>query len=323
MREAGAGPPHAAPLLRAWIEGRPLAARRRARSAALPAPLLAALPALQARLDALAVVAQEHASADGSVRYLLGLGDGAAVESVLLPREGLCVSTQAGCAVGCLFCSTGQAGLVRQLSAAEICAQVAMARRHGSVRKVVFMGMGEPSHNLPAVLPAITFLAREGGLGAKSLVFSTVGDARTFRRLEAHDTQPALALSLHTLDASLRARLLPRATRADPARLLELAAGYAERTGYPLQVQWTLLDEVNDGEAEAERLAALLRGRRAMVNYIPYNEVPGAPFRRPPIERMRGLARRLHASGVLAKLRRSAAQDVGGACGQLRAGAAP
>jgi len=225
--------------------------------------------------------------------------------------------------VGCVFCMTGQGGLVRQLGSAEIVAQVVAARQLRTVRKVVFMGMGEPAHNLDAVLDAIDFLGRFGDVAHKRLVFSTVGDARVFERLPAGRVKPALALSLHSTDAALRARLLPRAPRIDPAELVAAADRYARLTTYPVQVQWTLMAGVNDGADEVAALARLLRGTYAVLNLIPYNAVPGLPFERPSWERAAEIARTLHRQGVLTKLRHSAGQDVDGGCGQLRARAEP
>ena len=189
------------------------------------------MPALTEQLDALLRLRSEHPAGDGSARLLVELADGQMVESVLLPRGGLCVSSQVGCAVGCVFCMTGKSGLLRQLGSAEIVAQVALARRFRPVKKVVFMGMGEPAHNLDNVLEAIDLLGTEGGIGQKNLVFSTVGDARAFERLPLGRVKPALALSLHTTDAALRAQLLPRAPRMDPADLIEQGERYARATG--------------------------------------------------------------------------------------------
>ena len=132
-------------------------------------------------------------------------------------------------------------------------AQVALARARRPVRRVVFMGMGEPAHNLDNVLDAIGVLGTEGGLGHKNLVFSTVGDRRVFERLPEGPVKPALALSLHTTKPALRAELLPRAPRIDPAELVELGERYARATHYPIQYQWTLLEGVNDGDDELER----------------------------------------------------------------------
>jgi 23S rRNA (adenine2503-C2)-methyltransferase len=319
LRDVGAAPPHAAWLLRQWLRGGPLDAPYRGDPGFLPRRVRAALPEITGWLDGLATVVSRHPAADGGERLLVSLADGAAVETVLLPRGSLCVSTQVGCAVGCTFCTTGRDGLLRQLGAAEIVAQVALARRLRPVRTVVFMGMGEPAHNLEAVLEAIGLLGTEGGLAHKNLVFSTVGDRRAFERLPRGPVRPALALSLHTTRADLRERLLPHAPRIAPEELVALACGYAEATTHPLLVQWTLLDGVNDGEDEVEALARLLAGRRALLNAIPWNAVDGAGFARPAYERAVGFVRALRVRGVMATLRWSAAQDVDGGCGQLRA----
>jgi 23S rRNA (adenine2503-C2)-methyltransferase len=234
----------------------------------------------------------------------------------------VCVSSQVGCAVGCQFCMTGQGGLVRQVSSGEIVAQVVLARRQRPVKKVVFMGMGEPAHNLDNVLEAIELLGLEANIAHKNLVFSTVGDLRAFERLAQGPVKPALALSLHTTKAELRARLLPRAPRIDPAELVDHGERYARLSAYPVQYQWTLLEGVNDGADELDGIVELLRGKYAVLNMIPYNTIPGLAFRRPSWERARAIAAELHRRGVLTKLRDSAGQDVDGGCGQLRARAA-
>ena len=318
LRALGARPRHEQSVLRHWAQALPQQPRSR-REEVLPAPLQAALPAIESEWAALARLRSAHPTDDGSERLLIDLADGEAVEAVLLPREGLCVSTQVGCAVGCLFCMTGRDGLRRQLGSAEIVAQVALARRRRAVKKVVFMGMGEPAHNLDNVLEAIELLGTAGGIGHKNLVFSTVGDARAFERLPLGAVKPALALSLHSTRRELRERLLPRAPRWEPAELVEAADRYGRTTGYPVQVQWTLLDGVNDGEDEVEGLVRLLAGRHAVLNLIPYNRVPDLPYRRPAQERAAAMARALHRRGVLTKLRYSAGQDVDAGCGQLRA----
>ena len=321
LRECGAKPCHEQRVLRAWLHARPLdsGARRHRPEDYLPLGIRNVLPELTAELDALARVRSEHAGNDGSARLLVELADGQTVESVLLPRDGVCVSTQVGCAVGCLFCMTGRDGLLRQVGSAEIVAQVVLARRRRPVKKVVFMGMGEPAHNLENVLEAIDLLGTEGAIGHKNLVFSTVGDRRVFERLPLGRVKPALALSLHTTDAELRARLLPKAPRIDPSELVALGEDYARATGYPIQYQWTLLEGVNDGEAEIEALIQLLSGKYAMMNFIPFNTVEGLAFRRPAWEKAQALADRLRRHGIIACLRDSAGQDVDGGCGQLRA----
>jgi 23S rRNA (adenine2503-C2)-methyltransferase len=319
LRALGARPAHEQRVLRLWVQALAQDSGRRKLEDFLPAELRAALPALGASLAGLARLRSEHPGEDGSSRLLVALADGQTVESVLLPRDGLCVSSQLGCAVGCVFCMTGQGGLLRQLGSAEIVAQVALARTLRPVKKVVFMGMGEPAHNLEAVLEAIELLGTLGNIGHKNLVFSTVGDRRVFERLPQGRVKPALALSLHTTDAALRARLLPRAPRIDPDELMALGEQYARATGYPVQVQWTLLEGLNDTDAELDGIVRLFRGKYAILNMIPYNAVDGLDFRRPSWERAAEIARSLHRRGVLTKLRQSAGQDVDGGCGQLRA----
>ncbi len=319
LRGLGALPVHEERVLRQWARAEPQAHGKRRPEDFLPLRLRAALPALDAELRALAELRADHDSADGSRRLLVGLADGRTVEAVLLPRGGLCVSSQIGCAVGCVFCMTGVGGLERQLGSAEIVAQVALARRLRPVTRVVFMGMGEPAHNLDAVLDAIDLLGTAGGIGHKQLVFSTVGDRRAFERLPLGRVKPALALSLHSTDAALRARLLPRAPAIAPAELVALGDAYARATGHPMQVQWTLLDGVNDHAGEIEGLVRLLAGKPAVLNLIPYNAVDGMAWSRPSADRSLAMARELHERGILTKLRRSAGQDVQAGCGQLRA----
>jgi 23S rRNA (adenine2503-C2)-methyltransferase len=319
LRAAGASPRHAQRVLRLWAQALPQTQGKRALHTFLPASLLAALPAIEAQLHAIVRLRSAHPGADGSERLLVELADGQTVESVLLPREGLCISSQVGCAVGCRFCMTGKEGLLRQLGSAEMVAQVALARTRRSVKKVVFMGMGEPAHNLDNVLQAIDFLGTLGNIGHKNLVFSTVGDPRVFERLPQQRVKPALALSLHTTKAALREDLLPRAPRMTPQELVDQAERYARLTGYPIQYQWTLLEGVNDGEDEIEGIVRLLAGKYGVLNIIPFNTVDGTGFRRPAWERVADMGRRLNRLGIYTRLRQSAGQDVDGGCGQLRA----
>ena len=319
LRGYGAREPHVVHLLRQWLETRPLGSGGRKPADFLPLRLREALPALQRSLDDIARVSSSHPARDGSTRLLMALADGQSVETVLLQREGVCVSTQVGCAVGCVFCMTGREGLLRQVGSAEIVAQVIAARARQPVRKVVFMGMGEPAHNLDNVLEAIDLLGTLGGIGHKSLVFSTVGDARVFERLPAQRVRPALALSLHTTRADLRETLLPRAPRIAPDELVAQAQAYARTTGYPVQYQWTLIDGINDGDDEVEGIARLLAGQYAVMNLIPYNAVEGLGYARPSNQRAVTMVRMLRERGVLATLRQSAGQDVDAGCGQLRA----
>ncbi len=319
LRAAGAGPSHVERVLRLWSQALPQNSGKRPVEQFLPQSLRRALPAIESELADLARLESAHPGADGSERLLVRLGDALTVESVLLPRGGLCISSQVGCAVGCVFCMTGRGGLTRHLGSAEMVAQVALARSRRAVKKVVFMGMGEPAHNLENVLDAIGLLGTMGNIGHKNLVLSTVGDPRVFDLLPRCVVKPALAISLHTSRPELRQQLLPRAPRITPDELVERGEAYGRATGYPIQYQWTLIEGINDGDDEVEGIARLLSGKYGVLNLIPYNKVDGLDFRRPSWERAAHIARTLHRRGILTKLRHSAGQDVEGGCGQLRA----
>ena len=319
LRCLGARPAHEQRILRLWSQAKPQNSGSRSLESFMPLALRQALPQLSETLSNLLHLQSTHSAEDGSVRWLLSLQDGQTVETVGLPRDGVCVSSQVGCAVGCVFCMTGKEGLIRQVGSAEIVAQVAFARLHRAVKKVVFMGMGEPAHNLDNVMEAIDVLGTVGNIGHKSLVFSTVGDKRVFEQLPLGLVKPALAVSLHTTRAELRTELLPRAPKMSPEALVEAAENYAQQTGYPIQYQWTLMEGVNDTEEEIEGIVRLLKGKYVLMNLIPYNTVEDLPFKRPSWERAAEMARTLHRRGILTKLRNSAGQDVEGGCGQLRA----
>jgi 23S rRNA (adenine2503-C2)-methyltransferase len=319
LRDLGAKPCHEDRLLRGWSQ---VCSYDRTHSRAetfFPLALRNKLPAIEAELNGLARLHGEYPADEGIARLLVELADGQMVESVLLPRGGLCVSTQVGCAVGCVFCMSGRNGLLRQLGSAEIVAQVVLARKRRAVGKVVFMGMGEPAHNLDNVLEAIQLLGTHGNIGHKNLVFSTVGDLRVFERLPKETVKPALALSLHTTDEVLRAKLLPHAPQIAIEELVERAEVYARATGYPVQYQWTLIEGVNDSDSELARIVPLLSGKYAIMNFIPFNKVDGLAYRRPSSERIAHMAHTLNQLGVYSRVRDSAGQEIEGACGQLRA----
>ena len=284
-----------------------------------PLRLRRAVPHIKAEFEAqLRLIKRQDTSE--AAKLLLALPDNQTIETVMLPRDGVCVSCQVGCAVGCVFCMTGKGGLIRQLDALEIIAQVAWARRiNPKTKKVAFMGMGEPSHNLKNIMAAVTFLGEYGDFGHKNLVISTVGDPRVFDALDVSPVKPALAISLHSAFDDKRRQLLPRAGKIDVKTLVEAAERYARQTGYPIQYEWTLMDGINDCDEELNRLIELLSGKYAMMNFIPVNAVVDSPYRRPAIERCAAMARTLHQHHIVAKLRHSAAQEVQGGCGQLRA----
>lgn len=315
----GAKPCHERYLLQNWLLAQPLDSGRSWKKYPPPKNLSAALPGIAMELHSLAHLHSKDVGAGEGTRLLVKLKDEQIVESVLLPRGSLCVSTQIGCAVGCLFCMTGKEGLLRQLTSAEIVAQVVLARSLREVRNVVFMGMGEPAHNLDNVLEAIELLGTLGGIGHKNLVFSSVGDRQMFERLPQGRVKPALALSLHTTSAALRRKLLPQAPAIDPAELVELSEGYANTADYPVQYQWTLLQDINDSEKELKNIVKLLKGKHAILNLIPYNKISSLSFNRPSWAHAEAMADYLNQRGIFTKLRNSIGQDIDGGCGQLRA----
>ncbi len=350
LHDLGCKPCHEDRVLRGWSQVCSYDKKGSPAKTFFPLALQNELPAIEAELEGLVRLKSEHpangrdsqdrslsptlsrdageganealrasSNSEGVARLLVELHDGQMVESVLLPRGGLCVSTQVGCAVGCVFCMSGRDGLQRQLGSAEIVAQVVLARKRREVSKVVFMGMGEPAHNLDNVLEAIDLLGTLGNIGHKNLVLSTVGDLRVFERLPQETVKPALALSLHSTDAALRARLLPNAPQIAVEELVEHAETYARATHYPTQYQWTLIEGVNDSDAELERIERLLKGKYAVMNFIPFNEVDGLDFRRPSVERIAAISYALNQRGIYTRIRDSAGQEVEGACGQLRA----
>lgn len=319
LRAHGAKPCHERLILRAWTRAQPLDSGPRVAADFLPRRVREALPGLAAEFAALGQARSRHPADDDAIRLLVELSDGQAVETVLLPRHGVCVSTQVGCAVGCLFCMTGRSGLQRHLGSAEIVAQVALARSLRRVDKVVFMGMGEPAHNMDAVLAATDLLGTEGDFAHKNLVFSTVGDRRVFERLPRERVKPALALSLHSTRPETRRRLLPHAPSIAPDELAAMGERYARATHHPIQYQWTLLHGVNDDAGEVDGIVRLLAGKYAVMNLIAFNAVAGTPFARVPDARAAAMASELNRRGILTKVRHSAGQDVEAGCGQLRA----
>lgn len=315
ITEAGAKEVHVQAFFRAWMHNRDFEKG----SMRYPKAAYDVMLRLRREMDVAAEIVQEAVGADGSARLVLKMADGQLIESVVLPREGLCVSTQVGCAVGCVFCMTGKGGLIRQLTDFEIAAQLALARRRCKVGKVVFMGMGEPSHNLRNALSALDFMAVYGEIGYKNLVLSTVGDRRLFKELETRAIKPALALSLHTADNEKRRRLLPNSQNIPVEELTAFASKYAKIGRYPVQYQWTLMKGVNDGDDEIEKLREVWKDQFAVLNMIPVNTVEDSPFERPEAERLAKLKEIFTREHILVKFRDSAAQEVDGGCGQLRA----
>ncbi len=261
--------------------------------------------------------------------------DGVLIESVLMrypDRVTVCVSSQAGCGMGCPFCATGQGGLTRNLSAAEIVEQVVAAQRRlerdGSsgpsrVSNVVFMGMGEPLANYPAVIAAVRRLTdphpHGAGLSQRSITVSTVGLVPRIDALAGEGLSVTLALSLHAPDDGLRDSLVPVNQRWPVAEAIAAARRYARKTGRRFSIEYALIDGVNDDPARADALAALLRGTLAHVNLIPLNPTPGSSWTASSSPREREFLRRLRAAGIATTVRDTRGREVAGACGQLAA----
>jgi 23S rRNA (adenine2503-C2)-methyltransferase len=263
-------------------------------------------------------VVHEARARDGTKKLLLQLHDGKKVETVAMPIGACCVSTQVGCAVGCRFCASGLFGVERQLTSDEIVEQVVHARRVMPIDRVVFMGMGEPSHNLDNVMAAVARIKHEVLISPRRQTFSTVGGVRPLERMRAFDVKPCLALSLHAANETKRQALLPRAPKDPLCDLVAAAEAYGRDVGTPVQFEWTLLAGVNDGEQDVDELCALLAGVRGYVNFIVYNPVDGLPFAAPPRERIVALVRAVKSRGILATIRDSSGPDAEAACGQLR-----
>ncbi len=266
-------------------------------------------------------------SRDGTVKHLWRLEDGEHIESVLIPtsdRLTLCLSSQAGCALGCLFCATGHFGFRRQLSAAEIAAQFRDAARFArsewarAVDNVVFMGMGEPLANLEAVHGSLDVLHGGFGVGARRITVSTVGLVPGILELARRSEQFGLAVSLHAPDHDLRARLMPIERRYPLPELFEAIREYARLRGRRITFEYTLIDGVNDATTLAGQLASLMRGLSAFVNLIPLNPIPHVDWQPSPPERVAAFAETLRARGVEAAVRTPRGRDIAAACGQLR-----
>jgi 23S rRNA (adenine2503-C2)-methyltransferase len=270
------------------------------------------------------VVVQTSAD-EQTTKWLWRAADGAQVETVLMvspDRATVCVSSQAGCAMGCTFCATGQAGFERHLDAAEIVEQVVRAQHATATRvsNVVFMGMGEPLANVDEVCAALDRLHADLGLSARHLTVSTVGVVPGIRRLAAYPLPVTLAVSLHAPDDALRETLVPLNHRYPIAAVIDAAREYAAIKGRRVTFEYACIAGVNDRPDQAELLAHRLVGFRggAHVNLIPLNPTGAYPGRPPDRERINRFAARLAAAGVTVTVRRNRGVDIDAACGQLR-----
>ena len=307
----------------------------------LPTPLRSALDEAF-RFDTLA--SNERVVTDGgsTEKVLHRLVDGVSIESVLMhyparsgqrERHTLCISSQAGCAVGCPFCATGELGFGRDLETAEILDQVRLAARtlaadRKRLTNIVFMGMGEPLLNLDRVLESVDALndPRRFGLGARHITVSTSGVVPGIRRLTGLGPQFTLAVSLHAARDALRDVLVPLNRRWPVGEVVAAARDHARATGRRVSYEVTMISGVNDTDLDADAMAGLLEGDLAHVNLIPMNPVAHTPWTATPMPVIERFAGRLRAKGIAVTIRRNRGQEVGAACGQLaaeRAGAPP
>jgi 23S rRNA (adenine2503-C2)-methyltransferase len=285
---------------------------------------------LEERLPlALDVVAESTSDGGETVKWLWALRDGTRVETVLMhydERSTVCVSSQAGCAMGCTFCATGQAGFDRQLDTGEIVEQVVRASRRARddgrrLSNVVFMGMGEPLANYDPTWAAVERFHADLGLSARHLTVSTVGIVPGIRRLATEALPVNLAVSLHAADDALRDELVPINKRYPLSTLMDACSGYLLAKGRRLSFEWALIDGVNDRNVDADGL--IVRSRSlplpAHVNLIPLNPTPGYAVRGTPMSRVREFRDRLREGGVNATVRQTRGTEIDAACGQLRA----
>ena len=280
------------------------------------------------RFDTVGETELQTADAGQTEKALHRLSDGALVESVLMhdparpgqrDRHTLCISSQAGCAVGCPFCATGELGFTRDLETAEIVDQVRHAARR--LTNVVFMGMGEPLLNLDRVLAAVDALndPRRFGLGARHITVSTSGVVPGMKRLTALGPQFTLAVSLHAARDALRDVLVPLNRRWPIAEVVGAAREHARATGRRVSYEVTMIGGVNDTDADARAMAELLRGDHAHVNLIPMNPVAHTPWTASPMDVIERFEATLREAGIATTVRRNRGQEIGAACGQLAA----
>ncbi len=272
-------------------------------------------------------VVRHQTSDDGTEKLLLSLRDGGLVECVLLREAGrrtICVSSQVGCAMGCVFCASGLDGVDRNLTSGEILEQMLRLQRllpaAERLSHIVMMGMGEPLANLDHVLAVLEVASDDGGLGIshRRITISTVGLPKAMDRLTATDPRYHLAVSLHAPNDTLRDQLVPVNDKTGLSAILEAADRYFEKSGRRLTFEYVLLAGINDQVEHARQLARLLRGRAALLNVIPYNPVSGLPYETPSAATIRHFRQVLEDQQITVKFRQRKGNRINAACGQLR-----
>ncbi len=263
-------------------------------------------------------------SLDGSGKFLFGLNDGLQIESVLIPEKNrvtLCVSSQAGCAVGCRFCATGRMGFMRNLDTGEIVDQLLQVQRFSErkISNIVFMGMGEPTLNLKGVIKACEIMGDDYGpsLAQKKITISTVGIIHGLRKFVKNVHRLGLAISLHSADEEIRKKIIPAADKNSLKEILSLAKLYTERTGRRVYFEYLLLGGLTDSIADAKKLVKAIHGIPCKINLIKYNPVGGLPFKEPKEEDVEKFKEYLYPRTYAVIIRESRGADIKGACGQL------
>jgi 23S rRNA (adenine2503-C2)-methyltransferase len=272
-------------------------------------------------------IAHHAKSPDGTHKLLLRLTDGQSIECVLIQentRRTACISTQVGCGMGCVFCASGLNGVARNLTGGEILEQLIRLRNllpaSQRLTHIVVMGMGEPLANLDALLAALEMAGSKEGLdiGARHVTISTVGLPAKIRRLADLGKQYHLAVSLHAPNDKLRTRIVPTNDKTGLNDILSAADYFFERTSRQVTYEYVLLQGINDSVEQAKELARLLRGRRAHVNLIPFNEVSGLPYHAPTAAALSSFVEVLRSAGISVKVRKRKGSTIDAACGQLR-----
>jgi 23S rRNA (adenine2503-C2)-methyltransferase len=272
-------------------------------------------------------VAHHHVAPDGTDKLLLECPDGRRIECVLMAEEDrrtVCISTQVGCGMGCVFCASGLKGVERNLSRAEIVEQVLRLRNllpaEEHLTNLVVMGMGESLANLDNLIAALDLICspRGLGLGQRRVTISTVGLPEKMRKLAELDRQYHLAVSLHAPTESLRNALVPINDKVGLGAVMEASDAYFRKTGRQVTFEYVLLGGINDRPEDASALGRLLEGRKAHVNLIPYNPVAGLPYVRPSPGTIRRFVEAVRARGVSVSVRKTKGRDIDAACGQLR-----
>ena len=295
----------------------------------LPKELRTALTARGVTFSSLEPIVEQHSRDKQTTKALFRLRDGNEVEAVLMEHAGdrttVCISSQAGCAFACAFCSTGQAGFSRNLDAVEIFDQALffareLAQRGKRITNVVFMGMGEPFHNYDSVMEAVALLNDPHGLGLghRHITISTVGLVDKIDRFAGERLQVNLAISLHAPSDALRSRFMPVNRKFGIGELMAACERYVEKTHRKVFFEYVMLEGVNDGAECARELATLMRGHLYHVNLIPYNSTPDGPFAGTPDARIWEFAAILDGAGVPTTVRHNMGRDIAAACGQLR-----